>query len=132
MAIQSSTRVEWILADLGILCAGGATTTVYPSNTPPECAYILNDSATMIVFAEDDEQVAKLTAERANLKAVKHVVVFDGTASDDGWVLTLADLEARGVEHDAKDSAAYEKNIAELNKDHLATLILYLGHDRAT
>ena len=40
-AVMSSTRVEWILADMGILCAGGATTTVYPSDTPQQCAYII-------------------------------------------------------------------------------------------
>src|SRR5262245_49975688 len=58
-AILSSTRVEWILIDLGILCAGGATTTLYPSSTAEECAYILADSASAFVFAENEEQVAK-------------------------------------------------------------------------
>jgi long-chain acyl-CoA synthetase len=37
-AILSSTRIQWILADYGILFAGGATSTVYPSSTPEECA----------------------------------------------------------------------------------------------
>ena len=36
VAIASSTRVEWILADLAIMCAGGATTTIYPSTTPED------------------------------------------------------------------------------------------------
>src|SRR5512134_3953490 len=35
-AILSSTRMEWVLADYGILCAGGATTTIYPSSMPDE------------------------------------------------------------------------------------------------
>src|SRR3990172_9060026 len=52
-AILSGTRLDWILADLGILCAGGATTTIYPQNTPDECAYILADSNTVLAFAED-------------------------------------------------------------------------------
>ena len=34
VALLCGTRVEWILADMGILCAAGATTTIYPSNTP--------------------------------------------------------------------------------------------------
>src|SRR6185369_14141815 len=42
-AILSSTRLEWALADLAILCAGGATTTIYPSSTAAECAFILAD-----------------------------------------------------------------------------------------
>src|SRR5262245_40227148 len=63
-AILSSTRLEWILIDLGILCAGGATTTVYPSSTADESAYILADSKTMFAFAENDAQVQKLAGRR--------------------------------------------------------------------
>src|SRR3712207_2045910 len=44
VAILSTTRVEWILADLGIGCAGAVTTTVYPTSSADECNYILGDS----------------------------------------------------------------------------------------
>ena len=56
-AILSSTRIEWILCDLGILCAGGATTTIYPSSTPEECAFILADSESAYAFVEDAAQL---------------------------------------------------------------------------
>src|SRR6266705_1936418 len=36
VAILANTRVEWILADFGIMCAGAATTTVYPTTEPDE------------------------------------------------------------------------------------------------
>ena len=42
VAIASTTRVEWILADLAIICAGGATTTVYPTTIAEDVAYILD------------------------------------------------------------------------------------------
>ena len=32
VGIASGTRYEWILADLAIMCAGAATTTVYPTH----------------------------------------------------------------------------------------------------
>ena len=67
VGIASGTRYEWILADLAIMCAGGATTTVYPSTIAEDVAYILADSECRVVFAEDDEQVAKLTEHRAEL-----------------------------------------------------------------
>lgn len=127
VGIISSTRVEWLLADLAINCAGGATTTVYPSNTPEECAYILGDSKSVIVFAEDDTQVAKLLEERENLPAVKHVVTFDGQAGHDGWVLTLADLEERGRAWDAKNPGELDKVIDRITPDRLATLIYTSG-----
>src|SRR5687767_6892417 len=44
VAIASSTRYEWILADLGILCAGAATTTIYPTTEAKDAAFILSDS----------------------------------------------------------------------------------------
>ena len=65
VGIASGTRYEWILADLAVMCAGGATTTVYPSTNAEDTAYILSDSECRVVFAEDDEQVAKLTATTA-------------------------------------------------------------------
>ncbi|OWL93653.1 hypothetical protein B7435_32890, partial [Mycolicibacterium peregrinum] len=65
IGIASSTRYEWILADLANMCAGAATTTVYPSTNAGDAAYILADSESRIVFAEDEVQLAKLTARRA-------------------------------------------------------------------
>src|SRR4051794_29934515 len=44
VAIAAGTRLEWILADLAITCAGGATTTVYPSTTAEDVNYVLADS----------------------------------------------------------------------------------------
>src|SRR6266542_2358311 len=77
-AILSGTRLEWILADYGILCAGGATTTIYPSSTPEECAFILADSESAYAFVEDEGQLAKLAARRAELPALRKVVVLEG------------------------------------------------------
>src|ERR1700742_2907285 len=79
VAILSGTRWEWILADLAILAAGGATTTVYPSNTADECAYVIADSASAVVVAENDAQVDKLRSVRDRIPTVRHVVVVDGT-----------------------------------------------------
>ena len=67
VGIASGTRFEWILADLAIMCAGGATTTVYPSTMADDVGFILADSECRLVFAEDDTQIAKL--HRAPLRA---------------------------------------------------------------
>ena len=67
VGIASGTRVEWILADLAVMCAGGATTTVYPSTHAEDVAYIVSDSECRVVFAEDEDQVAKLKEHRSEL-----------------------------------------------------------------
>jgi long-chain acyl-CoA synthetase len=120
-----STRVEWILCDTGILCAGGATTTVYPSSGAEEAAYILADSESRFCFVEDESQLAKLRAQRAKLPGLEKVILIDGEpkGSDGGWVMTLADLERRGAGRDD----AIERIVAKIEPEELATLIYTSG-----
>ncbi len=124
VAILSGTRYEWVAADIAILGAAGATTTIYPSNLAEECEYIINDSDTKYVFAENDEQVAKLSSVRAKLANVKHVITFDGRPSVDGWVLTLNELLEKGKSATQADWEAVCKSVK--NQD-IATLIYTSG-----
>ena len=126
VGIASGTRYEWILADLAVMCAGGATTTVYPTTNAEDVAYIISDSECRVVFAEDEEQVAKLRERKAETPEVKKVVVFDG-ATDGDWVIGLADLEALGEAYLAEHPDAIEETVASIKPDGLATLIYTSG-----
>jgi long-chain acyl-CoA synthetase len=126
VAVASATRIEWIYADLAIMCAGGATTAVYPSTAASDVAYILADSGTRIVFAEDNIQVAKLRAQRDHLPDLFRVVVFDGQA-DGEWVLSLADLQALGAKHLVENPTSVDEAVAAVQSEQLATLIYTSG-----
>ncbi|MBB5780012.1 AMP-dependent synthetase/ligase [Nonomuraea jabiensis] len=118
VSILCSTRVEWILADLAVLATGAATTTIYPSNTAAESAFVITDSGSTIVIAENDDQVAKLRSVQKELPDVTHVVVVDGSPSDDGWVVTLDSLSGEGD---------YDAMVDAIAQDDLATLIYTSG-----
>jgi long-chain acyl-CoA synthetase len=126
IGIASTTRLEWILADLAILCAGAATTTVYPSTNAEDTAYILADSDSKIVFAEDDTQLKKLAERRGDLPNLEKVVVFDGAADDD-WVITLDDLADQGAKYLAEHPSCVRTVAEETTPDQLATLIYTSG-----
>src|ERR1700753_532556 len=126
IGIASTTRLEWILADLAIMCAGAATTTVYPSTNAEDTAYILADSGSKIVFAEDDSQLEKLTEQRSELPNLTKVVLFDGT-SDDDWVITLDDLADQGAKYLAEHADCVSKVADEIKPEQLATLISTSG-----
>lgn len=126
VAIASGTRLEWILSDLAINVAGAATTTVYPSTISDDVAYILADSDSRIVFAEDDEQVAKLREKHSELPSVSKVVVFDGQTDGD-WVIGFDDLEALGDTYLADHPSAIDDRVAVTTGDSLATLIYTSG-----
>ncbi len=126
VGIASGTRVEWILADLAVMCAGGATTTVYPSTNAEDVVYILSDSECHVVFAEDDAQLAKLKEHRSELPHLSKVVVFEGSGNDD-WVIGLDDLRALGEKHLADHPDAVDKAVEAIQPDSLATLIYTSG-----
>ncbi|WP_030891379.1 AMP-dependent synthetase/ligase [Streptomyces sp. NRRL S-1868] len=129
VAIASGTRIEWILADLAILCAGAATTTVYPSTNSEETGFILGDSDSRVLFAEDTAQLDKVREHRAELPDLAHVVLLDGDVPDgeDDWVLSFAELERRGAAHLAEHPEAVREAVAGLRSADLATLIYTSG-----
>ncbi|MDH3032874.1 AMP-dependent synthetase/ligase [Streptomyces sp. TRM75561] len=128
VALASSTRVDWILADLGILCAGAATTTIYPQTNAEESAYILADSQSRVLVAENAEQAAKAVAKRDELPELTRVVVIDADGADtDDFVITLAELEKRGAARLQKEPELIKERVAALTKDQLATLIYTSG-----
>ncbi|MDQ4039213.1 MAG: long-chain fatty acid--CoA ligase [Actinomycetota bacterium] len=126
VAIASGTRYEWIVADLAIMCAGAATTTVYPSSMSSDVAFILADSASRVVFAEDDTQIAKLTEVRSDIPLVTAVVTFDGKTDGD-WVLSLDDVAARGRDLLSSSPSVIDDRIAAIEPESLATLIYTSG-----
>jgi len=126
VGIASGTRFEWILADLAVMCAGAATTTVYPSTMADDVGYILADSECRVVFAEDDGQIAKLVERKAELPHLEKVVTFDG-ATDGDWVIGMADLEKLGEELLASDPDVVESRISATKPESLATLIYTSG-----
>ena len=134
VAIASSTRYEWIVADLATMCAGAATTTVYPSTIAEDVAYILADSDSVLVFAEDAAQVDKLRAGRSDTPNVARVVMIDAAdaaAADaddvDDWVMSLQRLQEIGAAHLAEHPGVVESRADAIEADSLATLIYTSG-----
>jgi long-chain acyl-CoA synthetase len=131
VAILANTRVEWVLADLGIMCAGAATTTVYPTTEPEDAVYILRDSGSKVLIAEDAAQVAKIAG--ADLPELTAVVVIDGRADGDAVAgagvvsMTFDELEARGREVLAERPTLIEEIVETIEPDDLATLIYTSG-----
>ena len=126
VALASGTRYEWVVADFGILAAGAATTTVYPTTNAPDVAFIVSNSGSRVVIAEDAAQVEKLREHRGELPAVEKVVVIDG-AGDGDWVITLEDLEQRGKQLLADSPSAVKDRVDAIRPDQLATLIYTSG-----
>jgi long-chain acyl-CoA synthetase len=126
VAIIGDTNLEWILADLGILGAGGITVTIYQSNTPAECQYILADSGARLVFCDSAAQVAKIREVRGKLPALEGLVRAQGPAAD-AFERTLGDVERAGAAWRAANPDAHAARLARIGRDDPASFIYTSG-----
>jgi long-chain acyl-CoA synthetase len=127
VAILAGTSLDWVLADLGIMCAGGATTTVYPTTEPEDAAYIIGDSGSKVLIAENPTQALKISG--MNLPELTHVVLLQGLADAAAQPpqLTLAELEERGRAVLTERPDLVETLTEDIGPKDLATLIYTSG-----
>jgi long-chain acyl-CoA synthetase len=126
VAVIGDTQLEWILADLGILGAAAITVTIYQSNLPHECAFILANSGARFIFCDTDAQVSKIREVRAQLPALEGIIRARGPAAD-GFERTLADVEALGAVFGREHPGAYAERVARLGPDDPASFIYTSG-----
>ena len=101
-SIIANAVPEWVFADMGILCAGGVSSGIYPTNSAAQVEYLINDSATKVIFAEDEEQLDKILSCRARCPTLQTIVVFDMeglSGFSDPMVMSLAEFMALGSNH---------------------------------
>ncbi|MCZ6890033.1 MAG: AMP-binding protein [Gammaproteobacteria bacterium] len=100
-SIASEVNKEWMFADLGIICIGGVTNGVYPTDAPIQVDYLINDSGTRFYFAEDEEQLDKVLEIRASTPTLEAIIIFDMEGLrhlDDEMCMSLQDLMDLGRE----------------------------------
>src|ERR687894_871572 len=77
ISILAHTRPEWTHACFGILTAGATLVTIYQTNSPEECQYVLEHSDSRAIFVEDGEQLAKVREVEDRCPALEHVIVME-------------------------------------------------------
>ena len=129
-SIIANAVPEWVFADMGILCAGGVSSGIYPTDSSVQVEYLVNDSATRVIFAEDEEQLDKILSCRARCPTLQKIVVFDmeGLAGFiDPMVLSLAEFTALGRNHAQGNEWLWDTMVGSRGSDDLAILVYTSG-----
>ena len=129
-SILANTVVEWVLADLAVLSCGGVSNGIYPTDAASQVHYLCEDSATRVLFVEDDEQLDKALDVRERLPLLQKVVVFDMKGLrdlDDPGVMSLEALRTLGREWLARHPDAVLHRAADCQPEDLAILVYTSG-----
>src|SRR3981081_2956429 len=129
-SIIANAVPEWVFADMGILCAGGVSSCIYPTDSSSQVEYLINDSSTKVIFAEDEEQLDKILSCRSRCPTLQKIIVFDMeglSGFTDPMVLSLAEFMALGRNHAQGKEALWDQMVGSRGADDLAILVYTSG-----
>jgi long-chain acyl-CoA synthetase len=127
VALLAETRYEWAVADLAILGLGAVTVPVYPTSTPDQCRFVLENCGARVAIASTPALLEKLRAAAGALAGLQALIGMDAAPlappRERPWEAVLR----RGAEILARDPRAFREAAARIRAVDLATIIYTSG-----
>ena len=114
-------RLYW--AQVAAQCLGGVSVPVYQDSIARELAFVWNHADVSVIVAEDQEQVDKVVALRAELPTLRFVIYDDARGMlhyKHEWLKSFADVQALGREFGRTHAGDFEAAIEQGQGDDLA------------
>ena len=130
VSIIADNMPEWLYTDLGIMSVAGVPNGIYTTDSAKQVEYIVSDSGTRFVFAENEEQLDKLLEVRARCPALVKIIVYDMEglhAFRDEQVVSFETLLALGERYDREHPGAFDQMVDIAQPDDLAILVYTSG-----
>ena len=124
VSILSYTNYRWVLADMGIAAAGAVTVGIYQSNLAKDCKYVINHSDSVLIFAEDEQQMKKLLEIRKDIPNIRKIVLFKGSYDGDEGIITFEQFLNLGK--DVSDEDFYQR-VSEVSPQDVAGIVYTSG-----
>jgi len=130
VAIIGDNAPEWVVADLGIQCAGGVAVGIYATSAAPQVEYVVDHSEAVCLFVENEEQLDKWLLFRERTPDLRRVVVWDLEGLRhfrDPLVTSFADFVEEGRRAAAAHPERFGERLRQVAPDDLAVLIYTSG-----
>ncbi len=127
VALLSTNRPEWHIADIGILMTGCVTVPVYVTNSPSQVAHVLGHSGAEIVFVENQLQLDKVEESRKELPNLRKVIVMEAGSGSADLLMTFEQLRQRGRDFAKTEPVAVKERTGAIAPEDTATIIYTSG-----
>lgn len=128
VAIISENRPEWVVADMAIVSLGAVDVPIYPTLTPPQIGYILNDAQVKMVIVSNALQLSKILKVESEVKTLQRIIVINEKLEQrDGKTLTFQEVLLLGTEFEKLHRTFFHDARAEVTREDLLTIIYTSG-----
>jgi long-chain acyl-CoA synthetase len=130
VSVLSNTRREWVWSDLAVLAMGGVCNGIYPTDSASQVHYLCEDSGSVYLFVENEEQLDKYLEVREQLPRVRKVFFYDTeglAALNDPQIMSLDALRELGRAYLSANPGLVEARQGSRKTDDLAILVYTSG-----
>jgi long-chain acyl-CoA synthetase len=128
VAIISENRPEWVVADMGVVALGAVDVPIYPTLTPPQIAYILNDAEVKIVVVSNTLQLGKILKIEPDVRTLQRVIVInDKLEQRTDKTLTFSEVLAAGETFEQTHRSFFREALWRVAPEDLLTIIYTSG-----
>ncbi len=128
VALMLPNRVEHVLADLGVVHAGGVPVTFYPTLAADQVGYIAGDCDARIAVLDGARELARWQPLLARLPGLKKIIVRDAAVCPTGdQYLTWAGFSALGRQRLAAAPGAVAGRVAAIRSEDPVTVLYTSG-----
>jgi long-chain acyl-CoA synthetase len=123
--IMARNVPEHMIADLGIVHAGGSAISVYNTLAPEQIEYVANHSGATTAFVEDAGFLAKMLEIQPSAPHLRNIILIRGEAPE--GVLKWDELVSRGRAALARNPRAFESSWRAVGPEDTVSLIYTSG-----
>ena len=130
VAIIGENQPEWLFSALGAMSAGATFVGIYTTNPVAECEYVVGHAGAVVYICEDEEQLDKALAFRANTPALRKMIVWDMEGLRDfrdPMVMSFDDLLSIGRKAGEEDPSRFDRLVAEGRGEDIAGIVYTSG-----
>ena len=128
VAIISENRPEWVVADMGIVLLGAVDVPIYPTLTPPQIAYILNDAGVKVVVVSNSLQLGKVLKIESEVRTLQRIIVINEKLEQRNQkTLTFSEVLTIGEQFEKSHTSFFRDAIGRVTPEDLLTIIYTSG-----
>ncbi len=128
IALISENRPEWVVADMGMIKLGAVNVSIYPTLTPVQIEYILNDSGAKIVIVSNQHQLIKLMKIIQNIPTLQRILIMtEHEIESDPRVIPFSRVKEIGIEFGKLYPDYLLNEVNKISPEHIITIIYTSG-----
>ncbi len=128
VALLSTNRPEWVMADLAILALGAVSVPIYPTSPAAQVQYVLHHSGARLIVIGDGGQLEKVNSIWDQCPALERAILIEGAVpSERSRIIPWTSFKSQGEGQGEEGLQAVRETVRAIDPRSMATVVYTSG-----